>query len=96
MADGIKLLTKEDLVPGEADVLLFRLAPYVSFAASYAAFLALPFANGWVAQHLHTGVFFVLAVLSLEVFRDHPRRVRIGVEVVAVWSDARSGTGRQL
>lgn len=55
-------------MPAQADALLFRLAPYVSFAASYSAFLALPFANGWVAQHIHTGVFFVLAVLSLEVF----------------------------
>lgn len=68
LADGIKLLNKEDVAPGEADVMLFRLAPYVSFAASYAAFLALPFANGWVCQHLHTGIFFVLAILSLEVF----------------------------
>ena len=67
-ADGLKLLTKEDLMPAQADALLFRLAPYVSFASSYAAFLALPFADGWVAQHIHTGVFFVLAVLSLEVF----------------------------
>jgi NADH-quinone oxidoreductase subunit H len=68
LADGIKLLNKEDVAPGAADVLLFRLAPYVSFAASYAAFLALPFANGWVGQHVHTGIFFILAVLSLEVF----------------------------
>ncbi|MCU0871973.1 MAG: NADH-quinone oxidoreductase subunit H [Pirellulaceae bacterium] len=68
LADGIKLLNKEDVAPGAADVLLFRLAPYVSFAASYAAFLALPFANGWVARHVHTGIFFILAVLSLEVF----------------------------
>ncbi|MBM4094979.1 MAG: NADH-quinone oxidoreductase subunit H, partial [Planctomycetes bacterium] len=68
LADGIKLLTKEDLVPGQADAMLFRLAPYVGFTASYAAFLPLPFSNGWVAQHIHTGVFFVLAVLSLEVF----------------------------
>lgn len=68
LADGIKLLNKEDVAPGAADVLLFRLAPYVSFAASYMAFLALPFADGWVAQHVHTGIFFILAVLSLEVF----------------------------
>jgi len=68
LADGIKLFTKEDLVPGEADALLFRLAPYVAFAASFSAFLALPFSDGWVAQHLTTGVFFVLAVLGLEVF----------------------------
>lgn len=68
LADGIKLLTKEDLAPGEADVFLFRIAPYVSFVACFTSFLALPFASGWVGQHLHTGLFFVLAVLSLEVF----------------------------
>jgi NADH-quinone oxidoreductase subunit H len=48
--------------------LLFRLAPYVSFAASFTAFLALPFSNGWVAQYVNTGIFFILAVLGLEVF----------------------------
>lgn len=71
LADGIKLMTKEDLMPGGADGLLFRVAPYLSFGASIAAFLAIPFAGGaypWVAQHLNTGVFFVIAVLGLEVF----------------------------
>ncbi len=68
IADGIKLITKEDLVPKDADQLLFRLAPYVSFCTSLSAFLALPFSNGWVAQHLNVGVFFIVAVLGLEVF----------------------------
>jgi NADH-quinone oxidoreductase subunit H len=71
LADGLKLLTKEDLMPGDADGMLFRIAPYLSFGASIAAFLAIPFAGGqypWVAQHLNTGVFFVIAVLGLEVF----------------------------
>jgi len=68
LADGIKLLTKEDITPKEADALLFKLAPYVAFSASYAAFLALPFADGFVANHINTGVFFILAVLGLEVF----------------------------
>ena len=67
-ADGIKLLTKEDTVPAQADALLFRLAPYISFAASFTAFLALPFSDGWAAQHIDTGIFFILAVLGLEVF----------------------------
>ena len=67
-ADGLKLLSKEDLVPAEADALLFRLAPYISFCASFTIFLALPFANGWVAQRLNTAVFFILAVAGLEVF----------------------------
>ncbi len=76
LADGLKLLTKEDLMPEGADRMLFRLAPYISFAASLAAYIAIPFAGGayllgaapWVAQHVNVGVFFVLAVLGLEVF----------------------------
>ena len=68
LADGIKLICKEDFVPRDADAMLFRLAPYISFAASYAAFLALPFSDGWSAQWVNTGVFFILAVLGLEVF----------------------------
>jgi NADH-quinone oxidoreductase subunit H len=67
VADGIKLITKEDVVPKQSDSLLFRAAPYISFCASFSVFLALPFANGWVAQHLDTAVFFVLAVAGLEV-----------------------------
>jgi len=68
LADGIKLVTKEDLMPDGADAMLFRLAPYVSFCASYAGYLALPFAMGWVAARLNVAVFFIIAVLGLEVF----------------------------
>lgn len=68
IADGIKLLSKEDLMPGVADRLLFRLAPYLSLTASFCALLALPFATGWVAQQMNHAVFFLLAVLGLEVF----------------------------
>ncbi|GAA4434223.1 NADH-quinone oxidoreductase subunit NuoH [Bremerella cremea] len=68
LADGIKLLSKEDLMPKDADPILFRIAPYVSFAASFAAFMALPFASGWVALPLNIGLFFLIAVLGLEVF----------------------------
>jgi NADH-quinone oxidoreductase subunit H len=67
LADGLKLISKEDIVPKEADAMLFRAAPYISFCASFTVFLALPFANGWVAQHLDAAVFFVLAVAGLEV-----------------------------
>jgi NADH-quinone oxidoreductase subunit H len=67
-ADGLKLLAKEDTMPAGADAVLFKLAPYISFCASFSVFLALPFANGWVAQHLNVAAFFVLAIAGLEIF----------------------------
>ena len=68
LADGLKLITKEDLMPNGADGMLFRVAPYVSFCASFTAYFALPFAYGWVGQRLNVAVFFIIAVLGLEVF----------------------------
>jgi NADH-quinone oxidoreductase subunit H len=50
LADGIKLLAKEDLMPEGADGMLFRLAPYISFCASFCAFIALPFAFDFVGS----------------------------------------------
>ena len=68
LADGLKLFAKEDVMPASADPLLFRIAPYLSLSASFAAFLAIPFAVGWAAQVLNISAFFILAVLGLEVF----------------------------
>jgi NADH-quinone oxidoreductase subunit H len=73
IADGIKLLAKEDLIPADADKLLFRLGPYIAFCGSFGAFVALPFAAGWSAYTtglgvFTIGVFFMLAVMSTEVF----------------------------
>jgi NADH-quinone oxidoreductase subunit H len=73
IADGIKLLVKEDLIPADADKLLFRLGPYIAFCGAFGAFIALPFANGWTAFStglgvFTIGVFFMLAVMSTEVF----------------------------
>lgn len=68
LADGIKLITKEDITPGEADALIFKLAPYISLTASFAAYLALPFSDGWAPQAINIAAFFVIAVLGLEVF----------------------------
>lgn len=68
LADGIKLIAKEDIMPKDADPLLFKVAPYVSMGASFMAYIALPFSDGWVAQNINSAVFFVVAVLGLEVF----------------------------
>jgi NADH-quinone oxidoreductase subunit H len=67
IADGIKLIQKEDLVPEDADSLIFRMSPYLATIASFAAFMVLPIADGWVAVSAECGAFLILALMSLEV-----------------------------
>ncbi len=68
LADGLKLLVKEDIIPTAADRLLFRLGPYIALAGSFMAYLALPFGNNVVAANMNIAVLFMLAVMSTEVF----------------------------
>ncbi|MGL4511875.1 MAG: NADH-quinone oxidoreductase subunit NuoH [Lacipirellulaceae bacterium] len=71
VADGLKLVTKEDTMPRGADAFLFRSAPYLSVAASITAFTVLPFAgypHPFVVQHSGVAVFMIVAILGLEVF----------------------------
>ena len=68
LADGIKLIQKEDLCPTAADSMLFRAAPYIVCIASFMAFIVLPFSEGWVAVAADCGLFIMLAIMSLEVF----------------------------
>jgi NADH-quinone oxidoreductase subunit H len=68
MADGIKLVCKEDLIPGTADSIMFRVAPYVAFIPAFIALLAVPFGPQWVFEKgLNIGILYILAVLALEV-----------------------------
>lgn len=67
LADGVKLIQKEDLVPAQADSMLFRMAPYLACVASFGAFMVLPFADGWSAVASDIGLFLLFAILSLEV-----------------------------
>ncbi|HEY7090344.1 MAG TPA: NADH-quinone oxidoreductase subunit NuoH [Tepidisphaeraceae bacterium] len=68
LADGIKLLTKEDLAPQVADGFLFKLAPYIAFAPVFASWLALPFGPDMTFEpRLAVGLFWILAILSVEI-----------------------------
>jgi NADH-quinone oxidoreductase subunit H len=67
LADGLKLICKEDLIPDRADRVLFRLAPYVSFVPALTAFLALPLGTYWVVRNFDVGLLLVLAMLGVEV-----------------------------
>lgn len=68
VADAVKLLVKEDTAPDVADKFLFKLAPYLAFCASFVAFVSLPFGKDIVGNNLNVAAFFILAVLSSEVF----------------------------
>src|SRR5262249_16142671 len=68
LADGMKLLVKEDIIPASADHMLFRLGPSIPLAGSFLAYLALPFGNGVVGLQMNVALFYVLAVMSTEVF----------------------------
>lgn len=68
IADGLKLLVKEDLIPKNADQMLFRIGPYIAFVGAFLAFIALPFGRGVVARDMNVAVFFMLAVMSTEIF----------------------------
>lgn len=76
IADGVKLLLKEDVVPLGADRVLFMLAPALVLASLLAAMTAFPLAPGFYFADIDLGLFFILAMTSMTT---------IGV-VMAGWS----------
>jgi NADH-quinone oxidoreductase subunit H len=67
IADGIKLLLKEDIIPAGADRLLFKLAPIVVFVGGFAAFVVLPFSSSFIVSDLNIGILYVVSITSLGV-----------------------------
>jgi len=67
LADILKLIQKEDIVPSAADKKLHFVAPYLVFIGSYAAFAAIPFSSAYIGSNINIGLFYVIAVSSLVV-----------------------------
>ena len=67
VADAVKLLLKEDLVPEESDQVLFRIAPYFMMVGFACVFVALPFSHRLVVADMNIGIFYILAVTALIV-----------------------------
>jgi NADH-quinone oxidoreductase subunit H len=65
MADGIKSLTKEDVVPREADKIVHFLAPLLLVLAAFAVYAALPIGRNMVVADLNAGLLFFFAVGSM-------------------------------
>jgi NADH-quinone oxidoreductase subunit H len=67
IADILKLIQKEDIIPSAADRKLFILAPYLVFAGSYAAYAAIPFSAAYVGSGINIGLFYVISISSIVV-----------------------------
>lgn len=67
IADSIKLMLKEDLVPARADRFWFKFAPYLVLAGAIVPMAALPLGKDLYITKMDVGVFFFLAFASLEV-----------------------------
>jgi NADH-quinone oxidoreductase subunit H len=65
LADGVKMILKEDISPRGADKFLFYLAPLLALAGVFATLAVLPFSSGLALTNLNIGVFYLLAVSSL-------------------------------
>ena len=78
VADGVKFIQKEDVVPAAADRNVFSLAPAVAMIPYIAILVVLPLSDSWFAENLDIGIFFVLAMSSVSV---------IGV-MMAGWASA--------
>ncbi len=68
LADGLKLLTKETILPDKADRPLYLSAPVVSFVFSLVAFIVVPFARNLQLTDINIGILFILAVGSMGFF----------------------------
>src|SRR5262249_35164106 len=68
IADGIKLLTKEDFIPENADRWIFFVAPYIAVVAAFIVLAVVPFGPDWaVITDVNIGLAFVLGVASVGV-----------------------------
>jgi len=67
LADGVKLIFKEDYIPPQGDKVLFMLAPYVIFACSFAVFAAIPFGQDILVSDFNIGIFYIMAISSVIV-----------------------------
>src|SRR5579862_7835547 len=67
IADAVKLLTKEDIIPDEADRFVFWIAPLIILCASFTVYIVIPFGPTHAVTDLNIGILFMLGVSSLSV-----------------------------
>ena len=68
VADGVKLLFKETVIPSGANRAVFIAAPMVTFLLALVAWAVIPFQEGWVLADINVGVLYLFAISSLGVY----------------------------
>lgn len=65
VADGLKLVAKEDIIPARVDRPLFRMAPYLAVTPFVLAFAPIPWTQTLIFGNVATGIFFILAISAI-------------------------------
>lgn len=68
LADGLKLFLKETILPNRANLIIFIIAPVITFSLSLLSWAVIPFDNGIVLVDLNIGILYLFAVSSLGVY----------------------------
>ncbi|WP_370323450.1 NADH-quinone oxidoreductase subunit NuoH [Salipiger bermudensis] len=68
VADALKYVLKEVVIPAGSDKAVFILAPMISFVMSMIAWAVIPFSDGWVLSDINVAILYVFAISSLEVY----------------------------
>jgi NADH-quinone oxidoreductase subunit H len=68
IADGLKLAVKEPVLPSSANVVIFLVAPLLTFLLSQVAWAVIPFGEGLVLADIHVGLLYIFAISSLGVY----------------------------
>ena len=68
LADGLKLFSKETILPAQANKVVFILAPVMTFLLSLVAWAVIPFDEGMVLANINVGVLYLFAISSLGVY----------------------------
>lgn len=68
IADGVKLMVKEPILPSSANTVIFLIAPVLTFLLSQVAWAVIPFGEGAVLADIHVGLLYVFAISSLGVY----------------------------
>jgi NADH-quinone oxidoreductase subunit H len=68
LADAVKLMIKEDIIPENADRMIFWLAPVLSVTAAMLAFAAIAVGPGFLIADMNIGLLFILAISSMGIF----------------------------